>query len=341
MPVRLSVHFARRPVRSFVLEDGRSYLLGRGESCDLVIEDPRVSRRHLRLAGTTSGWTLTDLDSKNGTTVDGAPLPARSSLDLAAEGPETWIGLGGLLARFERVTEERRRRDAERAVERLQTSLTAAAEIDPTQELPLLLRQILTSALRMSGAARGFVLVTRPQGDLEIAASRGIDEGELDSPEFAGSLHAVEKALERREPVVVSNALEHETLAGRPSVVARSIRSLVCLPLQVMDRLLGVIYLDSSEPGNRIGELDVEILTALTSHAALALAVARLHRELAGYEGAPDESARLRAIWDRSAPAYAPATEEMRLDGDTGSATRTVTGRRAVIHRRPEAEAMR
>lgn len=340
MPVRFSIHFPRRPSRTFVLEEGRSYLLGRGESCDLVVDDSRVSRRHLRLAGNPGGWTLTDLDSKNGTAVDGAPLPARSSITLAAAGPEAWVSLGGLLARFERVSEENRRRHAEQVVERMQTSMTLAAAIDPAQELPVLLGQILTSALAMADAERGFVLVTRPEGDLEVAASRGIDERELDAPEFAGSRHAVEKALDRAAPVVVANTHDHETLAGRPSVIARSIRSLVCLPLRVMDRLLGVVYLDSSEPGNRIGELDVEILSALTSHAALALAVARLHRELAGYEGDPEETARLRGIWDRSAPGYRrPASTGVSVEvGSDGSTTRTVIGGRAVIHRSAERE---
>ncbi len=69
---------------------------------------------------------------------------------------------------------------------------------------------------------------------------------------------------------------------GRPSIVGEGIRALLCLPLKVLGRTLGVIYADSRSPGSHFSELDVEILSALASHAALALAVAQMHREVQG-----------------------------------------------------------
>jgi hypothetical protein len=46
-------------------------LLGRHESCDVVLSDPRVSRRHARLVFRDGSWVLQDLQSTNGTTVNG------------------------------------------------------------------------------------------------------------------------------------------------------------------------------------------------------------------------------------------------------------------------------
>ena len=46
-------------------------LLGRHPSCDVVVDDPSVSRRHARLRYRDGGWTVCDLDSTNGTTVNG------------------------------------------------------------------------------------------------------------------------------------------------------------------------------------------------------------------------------------------------------------------------------
>src|SRR5262245_44681273 len=44
-------------------------MLGSDEACDVVIADPRVSRRHCTLELTPNGLLLRDLDSKNGTHV--------------------------------------------------------------------------------------------------------------------------------------------------------------------------------------------------------------------------------------------------------------------------------
>jgi FHA domain len=46
-------------------------LIGRGDGCDPVLEDPAVSRRHARLSFRDGRWILQDLDSRNGTRVNG------------------------------------------------------------------------------------------------------------------------------------------------------------------------------------------------------------------------------------------------------------------------------
>lgn len=51
-----------------------SLLIGREPSCDLVIADRQVSRRHARLRTTSDGVLLEDLGSKNGTNYNGIPL---------------------------------------------------------------------------------------------------------------------------------------------------------------------------------------------------------------------------------------------------------------------------
>ena len=50
---------------------GESYLLGRWEGCDLVLDDVAVSRMHAALRFDAGRWIVTDLGSKNGTRVNG------------------------------------------------------------------------------------------------------------------------------------------------------------------------------------------------------------------------------------------------------------------------------
>jgi pSer/pThr/pTyr-binding forkhead associated (FHA) protein len=56
--------------KSHVLADGRA-VLGRSKECDVQVPDPNVSRRHAELRQEGGAWWLVDLDSTNGTVLNG------------------------------------------------------------------------------------------------------------------------------------------------------------------------------------------------------------------------------------------------------------------------------
>ena len=56
--------------RTVALRPGET-IIGRSVGCDLVLTDPKLSRRHLAITVTRSGVTFRDLDSANGVTLDG------------------------------------------------------------------------------------------------------------------------------------------------------------------------------------------------------------------------------------------------------------------------------
>jgi hypothetical protein len=66
---------ARRPAQPIPLQfprgGGDQFSIGRDASCDLAIPDMTVSRRHAQLERTRDGWLITDLESTNGTRVNG------------------------------------------------------------------------------------------------------------------------------------------------------------------------------------------------------------------------------------------------------------------------------
>lgn len=69
-------------------------VVGRSTDADLVIADDTVSRRHARLSGDRSGLVLTDLDSSNGTTLNGNPMVGGLALhdgDLIGFGQATLV----------------------------------------------------------------------------------------------------------------------------------------------------------------------------------------------------------------------------------------------------------
>lgn len=274
MAARLTIHFSELPTRECVLESGGSYVLGRSPDCDLRLEDSRVSRRHARLADSVDGWKLTHLGSKNGLGVDGVPCEEAVLADGA------WIDFGGLPARFEHLSDAARQRLADRDLGRWRTSLRLQARLDPAEGLEVLLRRLLDSVLELSGAERGLVLLRRHDGELDLAAATGLEVKDLRGPAFSASVGAVERTLERARPVTLADTREDSRLGRRASVLQGGIRALVCLPLTALGEVLGVVYADSREPGSGFTELDVEILSALAGHAALAIALVRVEDEV-------------------------------------------------------------
>jgi pSer/pThr/pTyr-binding forkhead associated (FHA) protein len=282
MPARLTLHFASAPARVLALPEGRETVVGRDVGCGVAIADDRVSRRHAVLAPGSAGWTVRDLGSKNGTLADAAPVSAPRPLAASS-----WLSFGGVLARFEVVPE-----GFESPREELRRRLTTAHEVrrgwdgrGAAQALPELLERVAASMLELTGAERGFLLLPREDGGLEVAARAGLSRDDLRSAELAGSVGAVTQVLASGQPVVRSDVRADADLGARASVVAAGIRALICVAVTVPDGPRGAMYADSRRPGAAFTELDLEILEALAEQAGLAVAVARLQGKVAGLAG--------------------------------------------------------
>jgi hypothetical protein len=92
-----------RAPTALLLVDGRRMVvgpggatLGRSRQCDVVINDPNVSRQHAELRPRGSSWVLTDLGSTNGSRINGHPVE-RS--EVVRPGDE--IEVGATILRFE------------------------------------------------------------------------------------------------------------------------------------------------------------------------------------------------------------------------------------------------
>ena len=74
-----------------------SLLLGRGGDCDIVLDDPQVSRHHARLKWEADNWFVEDLGSTNGTQVNGIPVTGQRNL----LNPGGILSLGGVTFKLE------------------------------------------------------------------------------------------------------------------------------------------------------------------------------------------------------------------------------------------------
>jgi transcriptional regulator with GAF, ATPase, and Fis domain len=258
------------------VREGESLTVGRDPECGLVLEDPRVSKLHARVQWDGEGWRLEDLGSKNGTSVNGAPA---TECSLASE---SWISFGGVTGRFDRLSDEDARAlDAHRQA-RLQTSRALRDRLGAHLEPADLLLRLLESAMDVVGAKRGFVLLMGPEESLSVELAAGYTPAGLneDDQRFAGSLGAVQRALETGASVVVSDAQADPYLGKRPSVVTLGLGAVGCVPIRHDDRILGLLYVDSPTPRAGFSELDLEILEGLADHTAVAIASIQLDEKL-------------------------------------------------------------
>ena len=66
--------------KSFSILRARSYTIGRGVSCDVMLFDKEISRAHCEIRATDDGVIISDLGSLNGTVVDGEKIKSKSLL---------------------------------------------------------------------------------------------------------------------------------------------------------------------------------------------------------------------------------------------------------------------
>ncbi len=58
--------------------------IGRARNCDVAIADASLSKLHAHVRRDGAGWSIVDLGSQNGTSLDGKPLKANAPIPLAA-----------------------------------------------------------------------------------------------------------------------------------------------------------------------------------------------------------------------------------------------------------------
>lgn len=273
---------------------------GREPDSELLLDDPRVSARHALLRWDGSDWSLVDEGSKNGTFVNGTRADGSPLVD------GDWISFGGLLGRFELLSEEQIRALEKERDSRLQTSVELQRRIAAERDPAGVLRRLLGSVLEVVGAERGFVLLLGPEGRLQARVASGFATTDVLDERFDGSFGAIRHVLETGQPIVASDALADALLSKRPSVVSMGIGALACVPLRGEGGPpMGLMYVDGRKQGGRFTDLDIQILEALANHASLVVAGMRIDhqiRELLGssdHRGRPEEAGFLEELGRR------------------------------------------
>jgi len=153
----------------------------------------------------------------------------------------------------------------------LQVGAAAARVLDPEE----LARMALDETVRILNAERALLFLTNENSGL-VRPHLGRDAAGNDLTELTGySTTIVDRVAATREAMVLTGT-EQGAALGSESAVTHGLRSILVAPLQIEDRLLGIVYLDSRLAKGIFTRDDVDILSAITSNVAFALETARL-----------------------------------------------------------------
>ncbi len=275
MPAKLSIHIPESAVAIHLLAEEGDVVLGRDPEAEIHLRHPSVSRRHARLHCDKAGhWLLHDLNSKNGTRVNGV-LVGMAPLEHGR-----WFALGDVYCEFEIIDFRMQALMQSRAAERRSASAAWSRRLQADTDLQQVLTDLLSAIAQVAECQRAFLLTADGSAGLKVAACLAVQPQDLLSAAFSGSRSAVDRVLSERRPVFLSNRQDRAWLGERASVVDQGIQALACLPLIHDDELLGLVYADTSDEARAFSELDAELLGALVGHASSALAARRMSEQL-------------------------------------------------------------
>jgi transcriptional regulator with GAF, ATPase, and Fis domain len=273
--------------------------VGRDSSNPLAISDPSLSRRHCVIIHAQEQYKICDLASRNGTFVNGVAVkesPLQHGDQISA-GDSVFIFLlreDADLGSQERVefedlptqaTAQLRREDLlYLQPDRIRGELPAASRVG----------QNLNALLKISRVIHQIHDLDQLQADLlnfifeVVPAERGAILLNGESPGQFGSVFARHRHPGGTHPVSVSRTITRQvieqdlailgtdivgsgTLHGVESIVQSNAHSLLCVPLTIFRKVIGCIYLDSTNPSDRFDQDNLQLVAAIAGICAIAL----------------------------------------------------------------------
>lgn len=168
--------------------------------------------------------------------------------------------------------------DSERS--RLEVLYRVSRVLGASLDLNEVLTRVMDAVIELTHAERGFLMLIDPAtGRLDLQAARNLEQETLESRDMEVSRTVIRNVVETGQGVVTTDAKSDPRFAAQESVILYSLRSLLCAPLRVRDRIAGVVYLDNRAQSGLFTEQDLEMLTAFASQAAIAIDNARLYTQ--------------------------------------------------------------
>ncbi|HJT68484.1 MAG TPA: sigma 54-interacting transcriptional regulator [Pyrinomonadaceae bacterium] len=265
-------------------------IIGRETAAHVCLADAAVSRRHSKIERQDSDFVIIDLESLNGTFVNNVPVRSRvlehgdrvrigesQFLFLTHEGESQSKSSEVTLDEVKVVTGPTLQVRFDDAVEQmardLGTLMKVSTTINAIRGLDALLQRLLELLFEVVPAQRGAILLTT--GDtLDDLIVFGLDRKHGKDQPVNVSRTIVQQVLREGVAVLASDATTQPKFATESFIETRA-HSVMCVPLVMFDRKLGVLYLDSTNFRDRFNKDHLQLVTAIAGIAAVAIENAR------------------------------------------------------------------
>jgi len=295
-------------------------VIGRSFDADIRVDEIIVSRQHTRITSTPQGFMIEDMNSGNGTLVNGEQTEGIVPL---AHGDR--ISVGHAIFRF--VSKEAPANDDKsthlvelstsdessvvetlnikatmidgpaldtsktpetvlKAHQRLRTVVEISNKVTTRLDMDDLLNEIMNSLFSVFPQAdRGFIMLKGDEEEGEspsenLVAKVARERGKDKPDSISVSRRVIDEVVTHRIAILTADAMGDERFEGARSIANFQIRSMMCAPLIADEDFLGVIHIDTLQQEKRFTMDDLDLLTGVANQTAFAVASAKMHQQL-------------------------------------------------------------
>ena len=280
--------------------------LGRHPDCEVVVDVNAVSRFHAHIVRAGDRFVIEDLESRNGTFLNGKKAVGRVPLDdndrikicdtlfvyrsnAGNEPPPDKAPFDVRESDDDNATTVLTSIDATPSAEmmvtvqaeaKLKAMLQISDAIGRTLELDELFPKILDALfIVFPNADRALLVLADPSGKLIPRAVKH-RRGKDDTVRFSRTI--VRTAMDERMAILSADASSDERFSMAQSIADFSIRSVMCVPLlsHQGQKSLGVLQIDTQSQKHRFEAEDLQILTSVAAQASISIENAQMAGEM-------------------------------------------------------------
>jgi len=180
-----------------------------------------------------------------------------------------------LLGQLDALAREGRRREEEGVA-----LLREAALVISATSAPRVLELALDAMIRLSGAQRGFILLSHADGAQEVAAARNMERRRVEDAAGEISRRVVGAVLADGKPVRLEDALHTAPFSLAESVTRLKLLSVLCAPIRAGGRIAGAVYLENRKATGLFTEETERLVAEFAETVGAALSNAEAFEDL-------------------------------------------------------------
>ena len=285
--------------QGFSVKVGKKVILGRDHTADISIPEITVSRKHMEIFWIDDNCWIRDLSSRNGTFLNGVRIEEEQKLNnqdriQIAELVEFTVSMGSSVGEladssFKSVF----RYDSEEGLNVSEFSTDSSGQMlrdlntlyqvgnliaAEQKKQPLLIR-IGEIVFKVINPDRIFIFLKISDSD-ELEEIPLVNDSDYKTQNLIPSSTIINKCLAEGVSIISDDAQADTRFDEGASIIASSIRGVMCVPIESMDKVLGVLYVDSVLKTDVFSDRDLVLLSAIGKQAGVAVERAVLSERL-------------------------------------------------------------